>query len=38
VGDLVASANQLGGPDNITVVAARFSGDGLPLPGNDGAT
>jgi protein phosphatase len=27
---LVALANERGGPDNITVVAARFDGDGLP--------
>jgi protein phosphatase len=27
---LVALANERGGPDNITVVAARFYGDGLP--------
>ncbi len=27
---LIALANERGGPDNITVVAARFSGDGLP--------
>lgn len=26
---LVARANELGGPDNITVIAARFEGDGL---------
>ena len=31
--ELVESANRLGGPDNITVVVARFAGDGLPLPG-----
>jgi protein phosphatase len=29
---LIDLANQRGGPDNITVVAARFEGDGLPLP------
>ena len=34
---LVDLANLLGGPDNITVVAARFEGDGLPEPnGTDG--
>jgi PPM family protein phosphatase len=27
--DLIALANERGGPDNITVVAARFDGDGL---------
>ncbi len=27
---LIAQANERGGPDNITVVAARFEGDGLP--------
>ncbi len=27
---LVCAANERGGPDNITVVAARFDGDGLP--------
>lgn len=31
---LVARANELGGPDNITVIAARFEGNGL-LPSND---
>jgi serine/threonine protein phosphatase PrpC len=31
---LVARANELGGPDNITVIAARFEGDGL-LPSTD---
>ncbi len=30
---LIDSANQRGGPDNITVVAARFEGDGLEEPG-----
>ncbi len=30
---LVDLANERGGPDNITVIAARFDGDGLPLPG-----
>ena len=34
---LIDLANARGGPDNITVVAARFEGDGLPEPnGNDG--
>jgi protein phosphatase len=28
---LIDLANQRGGPDNITVVAARFEGDGLPV-------
>lgn len=28
---LIAMANDRGGPDNITVVAVRFEGDGLPL-------
>ncbi len=28
---LIAKANELGGPDNITVVVARFEGDGLQL-------
>ena len=28
---LIAMANERGGPDNITVVAARFEGDGLPV-------
>jgi protein phosphatase len=28
---LVALANERGGPDNITVVAVRFDGDGLPV-------
>ena len=31
---LVARANELGGPDNITVIAARFDGDGL-LPSTE---
>jgi PPM family protein phosphatase len=29
---LIDTANQRGGPDNITVVAARFEGSGLPEP------
>jgi protein phosphatase len=32
--DLIALANQRGGPDNITVIVARFSGNGLPEPGD----
>lgn len=32
---LIDLANSRGGPDNITVVAARFGGDGLALPGAD---
>jgi serine/threonine protein phosphatase PrpC len=32
---LVALANDRGGPDNITVVAARFDGDGLPAKTSD---
>ena len=32
---LIAMANDLGGPDNITVVAARFEGHGLPAQGGD---
>lgn len=35
--DLIDMANERGGPDNITVVVARFSGDGLDEPGNDDA-
>jgi PPM family protein phosphatase len=31
---LIDLANERGGPDNITVVAARFEGDGLPEAGN----
>ena len=30
---LIDLANERGGPDNITVVAARFDGDGLPQAG-----
>jgi serine/threonine protein phosphatase PrpC len=30
---LVDRANENGGPDNITVIAARFDGDGLEVPG-----
>ncbi len=33
--DLVAQANSAGGPDNITVVAARFDGDGLAAAADD---
>jgi protein phosphatase len=29
---LIDLANERGGPDNITVVAVRFDGDGLPEP------
>jgi serine/threonine protein phosphatase PrpC len=31
---LVDRANEAGGPDNITVIAARFDGDGLDVAGN----
>jgi protein phosphatase len=31
---LIDLANSRGGPDNITVVAARFDGEGLPAPGD----
>jgi serine/threonine protein phosphatase PrpC len=34
-GSLIDLANERGGPDNITVIVARFEGDGLPEP--DGA-
>ncbi|HEU4525787.1 MAG TPA: protein phosphatase 2C domain-containing protein, partial [Gemmatimonadales bacterium] len=35
---LIDLANERGGPDNVTVVAARFDGDGLPPPDDgDGA-
>ncbi len=33
---LVKSANENGGEDNITVVLAKFTGDGLPAPTDDG--
>ncbi len=33
--NLVALANERGGPDNITVVAVRFDGDGLPSASAD---
>ena len=33
---LIDLANQRGGPDNITAVAARFDGDGLPEPNGAG--
>jgi serine/threonine protein phosphatase PrpC len=33
---LIDTANQRGGPDNITVVAARFEGDGLAEPAEAG--
>jgi len=31
---LIDRANEMGGPDNITVIAARFDGDGLSAPSN----
>jgi PPM family protein phosphatase len=34
-GALIDLANQRGGPDNITVVAVRLDGEGLPLPTAD---
>jgi protein phosphatase len=35
---LIDLANERGGPDNVTVVAVRFEGEGLPAPdGGDGA-
>jgi len=33
--ELIAMANDRGGPDNITVAIARFSGDALEAPGRD---
>lgn len=30
--ELISRANERGGPDNITVIAARFDGEGLALP------
>ena len=33
---LITLANERGGPDNSTVVIARFDGDGLRLPGDSG--
>lgn len=33
--ELITMANERGGPDNITVVVARFSGDALDAPGRD---
>jgi protein phosphatase len=35
---LIEAANARGGPDNITVVAARAGGDGLAAPGRDAVT
>ena len=35
--NLVRLANERGGEDNVTVIIAAFSGDGLPLPGTDDA-
>jgi serine/threonine protein phosphatase PrpC len=32
---LIARANEAGGPDNITAIAASFEGDGLTAPGAD---
>lgn len=34
-GHLVQLANERGGPDNITVVAVRFEGEGLPMGGTE---
>ena len=34
--DLVKLANENGGEDNITVVVAKFTGDGLPEPDDEG--
>jgi protein phosphatase len=33
---LISMANERGGPDNITVVLARFEGEGLPMPSSSG--
>jgi len=33
--DLITLANERGGPDNITVIVARFTGDGLQEPADD---
>lgn len=35
-GQLIAMANERGGPDNITVVLVRFDGEGLALPSASG--
>ena len=34
-GELISMANDRGGPDNITVAIARFTGDALKAPGRD---
>ena len=34
--ELISTANERGGPDNITVVVVRFDGDGLSLPSPSG--
>ena len=34
-GELIALANERGGPDNITVIVARVTGEGLQPPGDD---
>ena len=34
-GELIALANERGGPDNITVIVARVTGEGLQTPGGD---